>query len=117
MLKQDMRKYIINGRTFEEFVEDLGEEYINDFTMEIMEKCWVNTHKLVPRDEWLRYLKKTAAQDVKYLGMLADALNEEGIVLNGTRAGGMLAELISKQREFALSKEYEDDLRRLGYSV
>ena len=97
MLKNDMRKYMLEDKTFEQFIADYGEEYSQTFTMEIMEKCWKNTKKLLPRSEWLKYLKNGAAQQVKYLTMVTEAMNEEGVNLRETRAGYMLNELIRKQ--------------------
>ena len=97
MLKNDMRKYIIAGRTFDEFIEDYGEEYKKDFSMDIMERCWKNTHKLVDPNEWRKYLKSNAASYVRYLTMIADAQNEEGIKLREIRAGYMLNDLLKKQ--------------------
>ena len=97
MLKNDMRKYILQGKSYEEFVEDFGEAYSTQFTPEIMEKCWRNTHKLKDRGEWLKYLKNSAAQQVKYLTMVTEALNEEGVGLREIRAGYMLNDLLRKQ--------------------
>lgn len=97
MLKNDMRKYIIAGKTFEEFVEDHGEKYKKDFSMDVMERCWKNTHKLVDPNEWHKYLKRNASSYVRYLTMIADSLDEEGIKLREIRAGYMLNDLLKKQ--------------------
>lgn len=97
MLKADMRKYIIAGKTFEDFITDFGEEYKKTFTIDIMERCWNNTHKLVDTGEWHKYLKNQAAQDVKYLTIVAEALKEEGIRLSEIRAGYMLNDLLKSQ--------------------
>ncbi len=97
MLKNDMRKYIIAGKTFDDFVADYGEEYKKEFSMDIMERCWKNTHKLVDPNEWHKYLKRNAASYVRYLTMIADSLEEEGIKLSEIRAGYMLNDLIKKQ--------------------
>lgn len=101
MLKNDMRKYIIQGKSFEEFLEDYGDSYRDKygggFTDEVMRKCWKNTHKLVPQDAWLKYLKNSAATEVRYLTMCVEALNEQGIRLQEIRAGYMLSELMKKQ--------------------
>lgn len=100
MLKNDMRNYMLAGNTFEEFVEDYGETYLKEFSLDTMERCWKNTYELMDRGEWLRYLKKRSADYVRYLTMTADAMLEEGVRLNQTRAGGMLAEMLSRQRVF-----------------
>ena len=99
MLKNDMRKYIIEGKSYEDFKADMGEEYSQYFTEEIMERCWENTHKLVDEGEWLKYLKTKSAQYVKYLTMTTGALEEQGVLLRDTRAGGMLAGLMLKQKK------------------
>lgn len=97
MLKNDMRNYIIQGKTYEEFLEDYEEKYSKDFTRETMEKCWKKTHKLVPQDAWLKYLKNSAATEVRYLTMCVEALNEQGVRLQEIRAGYMLSDLMKKQ--------------------
>ena len=97
MLKNDMRRAILQGKSYEEFLEEYGEKYEKDFTADIMVKCWKNTHKLVPQDEWMRYLKNSAAQQVKYLTMVTEALNEQGVNLREIRAGYMLNDLLKKQ--------------------
>lgn len=97
MLKNDMRKYIIAGKTYEEFYNDYHETYKSQFTDDIMQRCWKNTHKLVDRGEWLKYLKRSAAQQVGYLTMVADALQEEGVRLNDCKAGYMLNDILKKQ--------------------
>lgn len=97
MLKNDMRKYIIAERTFDEFIEDYGDEYKKEFSMDVMEKCWKNTHKLVDPNEWHKYLKGKASSYVRYLTMIADSLDEEGIKLREIRAGYMLNDLLRKQ--------------------
>lgn len=100
MLKADMRDYIIAGDTFEDFVEDYGDAYLNEFPLEVMRRCWRNTHELVDQGEWLKYLKNRSACYARYLTMTADELLREGVRLNQTRAGGMLAEMLSRQRVY-----------------
>lgn len=97
MLKNDMRKYILQDKTFEEFLEDYGEKYKNEFSVEIMQRCWKNTHDLKDPVEWHKYLKNKAAAYVKYLTLINEAMEDEGIVLNETRAGYMLKDLIRRQ--------------------
>lgn len=97
MLKNDMRKMMLEGATFEEFCEKYGEQYIGGFTVKTMKACWKNTKKLLDPDEWHRYLKNSAYNYVRYLTMIEEAMEEEGIELGTTRAGYMLKDLIRKQ--------------------
>lgn len=97
MLKNDMRKYLIKEKTYEEFIEDFGEEYRKDFTDEVMKRCWENTKELVDPVEWAKYLKRKAANNVAYLTMVVKAMNEEGIDFRSTRAGSYLNHLIHDQ--------------------
>lgn len=97
MLKNDMRKYIIEGKTFEEFIADYGERYHAEFSMDTMKRCWKNTHDLTDRTEWLKYLKRSAAKEVGYLTMVANALHEEGELLSTTRAGAMLKTIMKQE--------------------
>lgn len=97
MLKNDMRKCLLKEKTFEEFLEEYGEVYEKDFDMETMKRCWKNTQKLLPEDAWMRYLKNSAAAQVRYLAMVCEALKEQGVMLREIRAGYMLNDLIKKQ--------------------
>lgn len=99
MLKNDMRKYLIDGRSFEEFYEEMGDAY-TEFSDEILARCWENTKALIPRGEWLRYLKVKSMDYAKYLKMTTDALLEEGVPLNSIRAGGTVSAILRKQREY-----------------
>lgn len=96
MLKNDMRKCIIAGKTFDDFIEEYGPLYANEFSHEIMERCWNNTHKLVDEGEWARYLKNKAADYVKYLTLINEGMEDAGISLSETRAGAMLKTLIKR---------------------
>lgn len=97
MLKNDMRKYLIKEKTYDEFIEDFGEEYRKDFTDDVMKRCWENTKELVDPVEWAKYLKRKAANYVTYLTMVIKAMNEEGIDFRSTRAGSYLNHLIHDQ--------------------
>jgi len=97
MLKNDMRKCIIQGKTYEEFMEEYGEAYSSDFTDDVMRRCWKNTHDLVDPVEWHKYLKRRAANYVTYLKMVVEAMQEEGIDFRSTRAGSYLNTLIKNQ--------------------
>ena len=97
MLKNDMRKCMLQGKTYEEFLEEYGPKYEKDFTMEIMRRCWKNTKDLIPEEAWMKYLKNSAAAQVRYLTMVCEALNEQGVNLRDIRAGYMLNDLLKKQ--------------------
>lgn len=97
MLKNDMRKYILQDKTFDEFLEDYGEMYKTEFSVEIMRRCWKNTHDLKDPVEWHKHLKNKAASYVRYLTLINEAMEDEGIVLSETRAGYMLKDLIRRQ--------------------
>lgn len=97
MLKNDMRKCLLKEESFEEFLEKYGSVYEGDFDMETMRRCWKNTQKLLPEDAWIRYLKNSAAAQVRYLTMVCEALNEQGVRLREIRAGYMLNDLMKKQ--------------------
>jgi len=97
MLKNDMRNCMLLGKTFEEFLEEHGPKYEKDFNMDIMKKCWNNTKDLVPLENWMKYLKNSAAAQVRYLTMVTEALNEQGVNLREIRAGYMLNDLLKTQ--------------------
>lgn len=97
MLKNDMRKCLLQDRSFEEFLEQYGADYDKDFDMETMRRCWKNTQKLLPEDAWMKYLKNSAAAQVRYLTMVTEALNEQGVNLREIRAGYMLNDLLKTQ--------------------
>ena len=97
MLKNDMRKCLLQDKSFEEFLEQYGESYEKDFDMETMRRCWKNTQKLLPEDAWMKYLKNSAAAQVRYLTMVTEALNEQGVNLREIRAGYMLNDLLKTQ--------------------
>ena len=97
MLKNDMRNCQLHGKTFEEFLEAYGVVYEQDFDMETMKRCWKNTQKLLPQEAWMKYLKNSAAAQVRYLTMVCEALNEQGVYLREIRAGYMLNDLLRKQ--------------------
>lgn len=99
MLKNDMRKYLIEGKSFEQFYEEKGDEY-TEFSDDTLARCWENTKELIPRDEWLKYLKVKSGNYAKYLETTADALLEEGIPLNSIKAGGIIAGIYAKQRDY-----------------
>ena len=103
MLKNDMRKCMIQGKTFEEFLEKYGPDYEKDFPMEIMRRCWKNTKDLIPEEAWLKYLKNSAAAQVRYLTMVCEALKEQGVNLREIRAGYMLNDLLKKQIYYLLT--------------
>ena len=62
-----------------------------------MKRCWKNTQKLLPQEAWMKYLKNSAAAQVRYLTMVCEALNEQGVYLREIRAGYMLNDLLRKQ--------------------
>jgi hypothetical protein len=45
----------------------------------------------------MKYLKNSAAAQVRYLTMVCEALNEQGVNLRDIRAGYMLNDLLKKQ--------------------
>lgn len=97
MLKNDMRRCMLQGKSFEEFLEEYGSDYEKDFSIDIMKRCWKNTKDLIPQENWMKYLKNSAAAQVRYLTMVCDALKEQGVYLSETRAGYMLNDLMKKQ--------------------
>lgn len=110
MLKQDIRRYIINGKTFDDFVADNGKELSKTYNAKTIRETWDRVEKYyIDEIEWIKYLKKKAAESVHNLEVMVNALNEEGIVLNGTRAGSMLAKLLAKQRDIVNNKRKENE--------
>lgn len=100
MLKNDMRNAIIAGESFEEFVEVYGERYRNSFSMETMEKCWKNTHELVEPYKWHNYLLKCASNYVRFLELVSEGLNDQGVSLLDTEPGYRLSLLVGRQKCF-----------------
>lgn len=99
MLKADMRQYILEGKTFEDFMADNGEEVNANYPPDVIQRAWERTStQFVDDDEWIRYLKNTAAKNAAKLDAIVDELNKEGYVLNGTKAGGIVARMLDKQR-------------------
>ena len=96
MLKNDMRKCIMAGKTFDDFIDEYGSRYADEFTLDIMQRCWDNTHNLIDEGAWARYLKNKAAEYVKYLTLVNEGMEDAGIELSGTRAGAMLKILIKR---------------------
>lgn len=95
MLKNDMRNCLIQEKTFDQFIEEFGDSYRSEFSMDTMQKCWVNTIRLIPDDEWAKYLKNKAARYVGYLRLIDESMKEASIDLLTTRAGGKLKEMLS----------------------
>ena len=99
MLKNDMRKYILGGKSFNEFMTDCGSSALSNYSYDVILKTWDKVQQYYISDvEWLKYLKNQASRSVKYLEDVVNALNEAGVPLNATRAGGELAAILRRQK-------------------
>lgn len=117
MLKNDMRKYILGGKSFNEFMTDCGSSALSNYSYDVILKTWDKVQQYYISDvEWLKYLKNQASRSVKYLEDVVNALNEAGVPLNATKAGGELAAILRRQKnvfnnkiEKEEEKESEED--------
>lgn len=99
MLKNDMRKYILGGKSFNEFMTDCGSSALSNYSYDVILKTWDKVQQYYISDvEWLKYLKNQASRSVKYLEDVVNALNEAGVPLNATKAGGELAAILRRQK-------------------
>ena len=99
MLKNDMRKYILGGKSFNEFMTDCGSAALSNYSYDVILKTWDKVQQYYISDvEWLKYLKNQASRSVKYLEDVVNALNEAGVPLNATKAGGELAAILRRQK-------------------
>ena len=99
MLKNDMRKFILGGKSFNELMSDCGSSALSNYSYDVILKTWDKVQQYYISDvEWLKYLKNQASRSVKYLEDVVNALNEAGVPLNATKAGGELAAILRRQK-------------------
>lgn len=83
MLRKQMRKAMLEGKSFEDFVD----EYNGFYSIDVLRDVWKNTEKVLDDKKWNDWLKHTSRNCARNMRLLVRTLQEEGIDVTKTGAG------------------------------